>query len=92
MITYNSIISMFFFCETDVPEMVFWEAIITQDDFRVICLDVLKRMLEPIREAAYGSHLRLPFETLADEAMIVAEKSKKTKRLEYWKHMETWNL
>jgi len=47
--------------------------------------------LEPIREAAYGSHLRLPFETLADEAMIVAEKStKKTKRLEYWKCMETW--
>ena len=58
-----------------------FKAIITQDDFRVICLDVLKRLLEPIREAAYGSHLRLPFETLADEAMIVAEKStKKTKR------------
>jgi len=38
-------------------------------------------MLETIREAAYGSNLRLPFETLADEAMLVAEKSKrKTKR------------
>lgn len=68
---------------SDSSEISFgpFKATITQDDFRVICLDVLKRMLETIREAAYGSNLRLPFETLADEAMLVAEKSKrKTKR------------
>eukprot|EP00435_Cladocopium_sp_Y103_P032865 s257_g8.t1 len=68
---------------SDTSEISFgpFKATITQDDFRVICLDVLKRMLETIREAAYGSNLRLPFETLADEAMVVAEKSqRKTKR------------
>ena len=68
------------------------QATLTRDDFRVICLDVLKRMLVPIREAAYGAHLQLPFETLADEALEVAEKStKKTKRPQVVPHQYQFN-
>ena len=78
---------------TNSSTVGFHQATITQDDFRVICLDVLKRMLEPIREAAYGSNLRLPFESLADEAMAVAEKSrKKSKRHSNWMDEFLWIL
>ncbi|CAK9016233.1 unnamed protein product [Durusdinium trenchii] len=67
---------------SDSAEILFgpFKATVTRDNFRVICLDVLKRLLVPIREAAYGSHLRLPFESLAEEALDVAERSTKRKK------------
>ncbi|CAE7329181.1 dnaK, partial [Symbiodinium necroappetens] len=55
---------------------------VTRDSFRVVCLHVLQRMLRPIREAAYGASLRLPFESLAIETMDTARKAKKRKMSE----------
>ncbi|CAE7210846.1 dnaK [Symbiodinium natans] len=52
---------------------------VSKDNFRVVCLAVLERMLQPIREAAYGAHLRLPFESLAIETMDAAGRARKRK-------------
>ncbi|CAE7468733.1 dnaK, partial [Symbiodinium pilosum] len=55
---------------------------VSRDNFRVVCLPVLQRMLQPIREAAYGAHLRLPFESLALDTVEMAGKARKRKMSE----------